>query len=136
MQDPDPKCRHFGILAFLPKSLIRYQIRFFRFFPIFRLFLTFRLSDSTALVSNHPGKLLHTTPPLSGNAHRETTHFKKGLLIPHLLKICHVSLALHPRGVDRCPQDPEPFLGRITFPFKRHTSSLLQKMRNKNHKFA
>ena len=60
MQDPDPKCRHFGILlqfmafygilTFLPKSLIRNQIRFFRFYPIFRLFPTFRLSDSTALV--------------------------------------------------------------------------------------
>ena len=50
MQDPDPNCRHCGILAFLPKSLIRNQIRFFRFYPTFRLFLTFRLSDSTALV--------------------------------------------------------------------------------------
>ena len=56
MHGPDPKCRHFGILAFLPKSLIRNQIRFFRFFPIFsdffpilRLVPTFRLSDSTAL---------------------------------------------------------------------------------------
>ena len=53
MQDPDQKCRHFGIswhfIAFLPKSLKRNQIRFFRFFPIFRLFPTFRLSDSTAL---------------------------------------------------------------------------------------
>ena len=60
MQDPDQKCRHFGIswhfmtfygiFSFLPKSLKRNQIRFFRFFPIFRLFPTFRLSDSTALV--------------------------------------------------------------------------------------
>ena len=59
MQDPDLKCRHFGmlwhflafygILAFLPKSLIRNQVRFFRFYPTFRLFPTFRLSDSTAL---------------------------------------------------------------------------------------
>ena len=37
----------YGILAFLPKSLIRNQIPFF---PIFRLFPTFRLIDSTALV--------------------------------------------------------------------------------------
>ena len=60
MQDSDPKCRHNGILwyfmavygiwAFLPKSLIRNQIRFFRVYPIFRLFPTFRLSDSTTLV--------------------------------------------------------------------------------------
>ena len=54
MQEPDPKCRHFGILwqfmAFLPKSLIRNQIRYFQFiFPIFRLFLTIRFSDSTTL---------------------------------------------------------------------------------------
>ena len=27
---------------------------------------------------NHPGKFLHT-PPLTGRAHMETTHFKKGL---------------------------------------------------------
>ena len=57
MQDPDPKCRHFcilwhfmtfyGILAFLPKSLIRNQIRLFRFLPIFRLFPTFRLFFKT-----------------------------------------------------------------------------------------
>ena len=40
----------YGILAFLPKSRIGNQIRFFRFFPIFRLFPTSRLSDSTALV--------------------------------------------------------------------------------------
>jgi len=33
----------YGILAFLPKSLIRNQIRFF---PIFRLFPTFRLHNS------------------------------------------------------------------------------------------
>ena len=63
MQDPDLKCRHFGILwyfmafygilAFLPKCQIRNQIRFFRFFrffSIFRLFPTFRLSDSTTLL--------------------------------------------------------------------------------------
>ena len=42
----------YGILAFLPKSLIRNQIQCFRFFPIFRLFPTFRLSDSTTLVVN------------------------------------------------------------------------------------
>ena len=54
MQDPDPKCRHFGIflafygiLAFLPISLIRNQIRFY---PIFRLFPTFRLYDFTTLI--------------------------------------------------------------------------------------
>ena len=51
MQDPDPKCRHFGILwhfmsfygvlALLPKSLIGNQIRFFRFYPIFSDFQTF-----------------------------------------------------------------------------------------------
>ena len=64
MQDPDPKCRHFGILwhflafflAFLPKSLIRNQIRFFRCHPIFRLFPTFRLSDSTTLNQTLPFK--------------------------------------------------------------------------------
>ena len=71
MQDPDPKCRHFGILwhflpfygilAFLPKSLIRNRIRFFRFYPIFSLFPTSRLSDSTALVvSWTSSKLLMT----------------------------------------------------------------------------
>ena len=40
MHDPDPKCRHFGILSFLPKSLIRNQIRFsdfFRFLDFSRL---------------------------------------------------------------------------------------------------
>ena len=51
MQDPDQKCRHFGILwhfmafygvlALLPKSLIGNQIRFFRFYPIFSDFQTF-----------------------------------------------------------------------------------------------
>ena len=51
MQGPDPKCRRFGILwhfmsfygilAFLPKSLIRNQIRFFLFYPIFSDFQTF-----------------------------------------------------------------------------------------------
>ena len=51
MQDPDPKCRHLGILwhfmafhgiwAFLPKSQIRNQIRFFRVYPIFSNFQTF-----------------------------------------------------------------------------------------------
>ena len=60
MQDPDQKCRHFGIswhfiafygiFSFLPKGLKRNQIRFFRFFPTFRLFPTFILPDSTALV--------------------------------------------------------------------------------------
>ena len=53
MQDPDPKCKHFGILVFLPKSLIRNQ---FRFFLIFRLFPTFRLSDSTTLNQTLPFK--------------------------------------------------------------------------------
>ena len=33
----------YGILAFLPKSLIRNQIRLYRFYP------TFRLSDSNAI---------------------------------------------------------------------------------------
>ena len=54
MQDPDPKCRHFGILwqfmAFLPKSRIGNQIRFFQFypiFPLFRLFPTFRFHNSS-----------------------------------------------------------------------------------------
>ena len=45
----------YGNLAFLPKSLIRNQIRFF---PIFRLFLTVRLSDSTALIAMHCCALL------------------------------------------------------------------------------
>ena len=40
----------YGILAFLPKSRIGNQIRFFQFYPIFRLFPTSRLSDSTALI--------------------------------------------------------------------------------------
>ena len=39
----------YGILAFLPKSLIGNQIRFLLFYLIFRLFPTFRLADSTAL---------------------------------------------------------------------------------------
>ena len=40
----------YGIWAFLPKSLIRNQIQFFRFylfFPIFRLFPTFRFHSSS-----------------------------------------------------------------------------------------
>ena len=44
----------YGILAFLPNSRIGNQVRFFRFFPIFRLFLTSRFSDSTALVQTEP----------------------------------------------------------------------------------
>ena len=63
MQDPDQKCRHFGILwqfmaiygilVFLPKSQIGNRSDFIRFFPIFRLFLTSQLSDSTALIQTH-----------------------------------------------------------------------------------
>ena len=52
----------YGILAFLPKSLIRNQIRLFQFYPTFsdfRLFPTFRLSDSTALACIHPFFLLY-----------------------------------------------------------------------------
>ena len=57
----------YGILAFLPKSLIRNQIRFFtsdfsdfiHFFLIFRLFPTFRLSDSTTLI-DFPDRLERT----------------------------------------------------------------------------
>ena len=40
----------YGILAFLPKSLIKNKIQIFWFSSIFRLFPTFRLSDSTTLV--------------------------------------------------------------------------------------
>ena len=47
MHDADLKCRHFGIFA---KSPIRNQIRYFRFYLILKLFPTFRLSDSTALI--------------------------------------------------------------------------------------
>ena len=58
-------------MAFLPKSLIRNQIRFFRFypifipflsdfFPIFRLFPTFRLSDSTALIETYINPVMNT----------------------------------------------------------------------------
>ena len=66
MQDPDPKCRHFGILwqfmafwHFCQK--VGQEIRsdfsdFIRFFPIFRLFPTFRLSDSTTLNQTLPFK--------------------------------------------------------------------------------
>ena len=62
----------YGIVAFLPKSLIRDQIRFFRFYPtfsdFFRLFPTFRLSDPTALIKtpiNSEQRASHTawTPP-------------------------------------------------------------------------
>ena len=41
MHDPDPKCRHFGILAFLPKSRIGNQIQFFQIYLIFSDFQTF-----------------------------------------------------------------------------------------------
>ena len=55
MQDPDPKCRHFGILwhfgIFAKKSDRKSD-------PIFRLFPTFRLSDSTALIGTHIQQLL------------------------------------------------------------------------------
>ena len=74
MQDPDLKCRHFGILwhfmvfygilwyfgIFAKKSIKKsnpiFQILsdFIRFFPIFRLFPTFRLLDSTTLVHISP----------------------------------------------------------------------------------
>ena len=81
MHDPDPKCRHFGILwqfmAFLPKSRIGNQIRFFRFFPIFRLFPTFRFHSSTreagfeetALQPQGPNHADHVPVPLSNDQH-------------------------------------------------------------------
>ena len=70
MQDPDPKCRHFGILwhlmafwHFMAFNGILWHFGIFAknsnkksnpifpiFFPFFRLFPTFRLSDSTALI--------------------------------------------------------------------------------------
>ena len=64
MNDPDPKCRHFGILwhfgTFAKKSNKKSNPIFpilSDFFPIFRLFLTFRLSDSTALVRIQPSSV-------------------------------------------------------------------------------
>ena len=60
MQDPDPKCRHFGILwhfgIFAEKSNKISNLIFSIFFLIFRLFPTFRLSNFTALVVTHVGK--------------------------------------------------------------------------------
>ena len=67
MQDPDPKCRHFGILwHFMAFYGILWHFGIFAkksnkksnpifpilsdFFPIFTLFPTFRLSDSTTLM--------------------------------------------------------------------------------------
>ena len=68
MQDPDLKCRHFGILwhfgIFAKKSNKKsnpISSDFIQFFPIFRLFLTFRLSDSIALMlTQHHQKLTGT----------------------------------------------------------------------------
>ena len=60
MHDPDPKCRHFGILwhfgIFAKKSNKKSNPIFpisSDFFPFFRLFPTFRFSDSTTLVAIH-----------------------------------------------------------------------------------
>ena len=60
MHDPDPKCRHFGILwhlgIFAKKSDRKSDLIFpilSDFFPIFRLFPTFPLSDSTSLMRTH-----------------------------------------------------------------------------------
>ena len=77
MQDPDPKCRYFVILMafygiswhfgiFTKKS--KNKIQFLRFYPIFRLFPTFRLSNSTTLVQN---------PQLASSSDRKKT-------LPHL----------------------------------------------------
>ena len=50
MHDPDPKCRHFGILWHFGIFAKKSNKKSNPIFPIFRLFLTFRLSDSTALI--------------------------------------------------------------------------------------
>ena len=50
MQDPDLKCRHFGILWHFGIFAKKSDRKSDPIFPIFRLFPTFRLSDSTALV--------------------------------------------------------------------------------------
>ena len=53
MQDPDPKCRHLGILwhfgIFANKSNKK-SSPIFPIFPVFKTFPDFRLSDSTTLV--------------------------------------------------------------------------------------
>ena len=49
MQDPDLKCRHFGILWHFGIFAKRSNKKSNPIFLIFRLFPTFRLSDSTAL---------------------------------------------------------------------------------------
>ena len=51
----------YGIVAFLPKSWIGNQIRFF---PIFRLFPTSRLPDSTALIETQGRSIALLTPLL------------------------------------------------------------------------
>ena len=42
--------------------------------------------------TNPPGKPLHPPPPLTGNAHMETTHFKKGASLA-TLNVAVVSVA-------------------------------------------
>ena len=50
MADPDPKCRHFGIFAKKSNKKSNPIFPILSNFSTFRLFPTFRLSDSTALV--------------------------------------------------------------------------------------
>ena len=81
MQDPDLKCRHFGILWYFGIMAIRNQIRFFQFYPIFRLFPTFRLSDSTALVPPcHHVITCHLLAPPSSDASFMNSPLRKCLI--------------------------------------------------------
>ena len=94
MHDPDPKCRHFGILwhfgIFTKKTnnksnpIFPILSDFIRFLPIFKLFPTFRLSDSTTLVGyqENPLNCLVQNQPSNGIFEQsQVTYLNRGIII-------------------------------------------------------